>query len=119
MNFLKWIDSYLVDREQRVIWVDIMSSVCAVTSGVPQSEHLSPLLLNLFINHVCDSVIQSKCLLYADDLEIFSTVTDYNDCINIQKDINMLERWCNANFMYLNVSKNKVISFYKKRILFL
>ena len=41
---LKWIESYLLNREQIVRFKNSQSAPIQVTSGVPQGSHLGPLL---------------------------------------------------------------------------
>ena len=55
-----------------------------IGSGIPQNSYLSPLLYNLYINHVVETFSHGDFLMLADDLKIFIT----EDCALIQKDIN-------------------------------
>ena len=68
---LNWFVSYLSDRRQRVIVDGKASDWKPVTSGVPEGSLLAPLLFSMFINDLpCE--IGSGCLMYADDVKIFS-----------------------------------------------
>ena len=49
-NTLQWMDSLLINRKQCVIVEGVSSNVVPVTSGVPQSTVLGPLVLHIFIN---------------------------------------------------------------------
>lgn len=112
-SLLRWLKSYLQNRSQLVAIKGFISSPASVTSGVPQGSHLGPLLFIIFINDLV-SKMSSHCLLYADDLKVFSKIDNVNDCIKLQKDLQRLSEWCSVNKMYLNVSKCFFISFTKK-----
>ena len=63
---LKWIDSFLCFRQQRVVVNGVKSDWAPVLSGVPQGKILGPLLFALYINDI-SSDIESEIRLFADD----------------------------------------------------
>jgi hypothetical protein len=79
-----------------------------------QGSVLGPLLWNIFINDLCDVINHSNCLLYADDLKVYRAINSPSDCLLLQSDIDCVHGWCSENFMKLNFSKIRVISFTKK-----
>lgn len=110
-NYLKWVESYLFQRRQRVTVCGSMSSEVSVFSGVPQGSHIGPVLFLLFINDVLSCFKVSRCLLYADDLKFYSTVD--SGLSPLQSDLDRLVNWCDSNYLKLNVNKCKTVSFYK------
>jgi hypothetical protein len=75
---------------------------------------LGPLLFNIFINDLCNAINHSRYLLFADDIKIFRAIRSPYDCSLLQSDIDSVQSWCTANFMKLNISKTRVISFSRK-----
>ena len=65
-NIKKWIQSFLVHRNQQVIVEGEASKPCSVDSGVPQGSVLGPLLFLCHINDLAQRVI-SEVRLFADD----------------------------------------------------
>lgn len=113
-DLLRWVASYLRERNQAVTIKGYCSSFLPVTSGVPQGSHLGPLLFNIFINDI-DSVFKnSSFLLYADDNKIFRSIKSHNDCLLLQEDLNRLIVYCNENKLILNIKKCNVITFSRK-----
>lgn len=113
-NLLRWISSYLSNRSQLVALKGYLSLPVSVSSGVPQGSHLGPLFFVLFINDLIER-LACHCLLYADDLKIFTKIVSKNDCLALQSDLCTISDWCKINKMDLNISKCCVISFSNKR----
>ncbi|XP_055591536.1 UNC93-like protein [Uranotaenia lowii] len=89
---IMWLESYLQDRTAFVRQGHIKSTTFAVPSGVPQGSHLGPLLFNLYMNDLC-VLIDSEIIFYADDLKLYRTITDYEDCVKLQQDLDKLMVW--------------------------
>lgn len=107
----EWIRSYLNGRVQYVKYGNSISIPVTVTSGVPQGSHLGPILFNLFINDVDCSILQSKFLLFADDLKMFRTISSLKEAESLQHDLNNFSRWCEINMLQLNTNKCHKITF--------
>ena len=89
---LKWIDSFLCFRKQRVVVNGVKSDWAPVLSGVPQGTVLGPLLFSLYINDI-SSDIKSEIRLFADDLVCYREIKDEEDTIKLQRDIDRLGSW--------------------------
>jgi hypothetical protein len=72
------------------------------------------LLFIIFINDICNIIKYSQYLLFADDIKIFQPIKSPYDCSLLESDIDSVQSWCTANFMKLNISKTRVISFSRK-----
>ena len=63
---LQWIQDFLSQRKQRVVFKGAVSDWCSVTSGVPQGSVLGPIFFVLFVNDIND-VVSSPLFQFADD----------------------------------------------------
>ena len=63
---LKWIDSFLCDRQQRVVMNGVKLEWALVLSGVHQGTVLGPLLFSLYTNDITED-IDSELRFFADD----------------------------------------------------
>jgi len=61
-----------------------------VNSGVPQGSNLGPLLFSIFLDDLID-LVSCENLAYADDLKIFSSVESVEDCVRIQRDLQLVQ----------------------------
>jgi ribonuclease P/MRP protein subunit RPP40 len=82
-------------------------------SGVPQGSVLGPLFFNIYINDIVES-LDLPCLLFADDMKVYSLIGCYDDALRLQDGIDDIVRWCVDNNLHLNCAKCKVVSFTKK-----
>ena len=64
-NILNWFESYLNNRQQRVVIKQSSSELCSISAGVPQGSVLGPLLFINYINDIAEHLI-SLCRLFAD-----------------------------------------------------
>ena len=95
-NLLKLFHSYLNDRSLFVFFLGCRSALFKVESGVPQGSVLGPLLFNIFINDL-DTCLGCGRLLYADDMKIYTKVSNMSDCLLLQKDLQVVSSWCKTN----------------------
>ena len=84
----QWMESFLYQRQQRVVCEGEMSSWAPVTSGVPQGSVIGPILFLVYINDL-PAKLQSKVRLFADDTIV--AVTNETDAAILQKDLKLLE----------------------------
>ena len=89
---LKWIDSFLCFRQQRVVVNGIKSDWAPVSSGVPQGTVLGPLLFSLYINEITTD-IDSEIRLFADDCVCYREIKGTEDTVKLQEDIDRLGCW--------------------------
>ena len=89
----------------------------SVTSGIPHSLVLGPLLFVLFINDLPE-IVKSDVFLFADYLKIFRKIVNNADRIILQEDLNNLKTWSNQWLLrfhsdkckHMNISKTQELN---------
>ena len=86
---LRWTDSFLCFRKQRVVVNGVKYDWAPVLSGVPQATVLGPLLFSLYINDI-SSDIESEIRPFADDCVRYREIKDKEDTMKLQNDIDRM-----------------------------
>lgn len=110
---IKFFSSYLYNRKQFVSYLGFLSDEFLTQSGVPQGSNLGPLLFIMFINDIVDIVLNSKVLLYADDMKVFREIETIDDCRMLQEDLDRLVTWSQTRLKF-NAGKCAVVRFTRK-----
>ena len=108
----QWFSSYLCDRKQLVEINGICSKTKAINFGVPQGSILGPLLFLIFVNDFNRTLTAGKCIMYADDTNIFFRNKSYKELFNITiLQLVNIDNWLLANRLSLNVEKTHYLVF--------
>ncbi|CAM5147566.1 unnamed protein product [Eretmochelys imbricata] len=101
---IRWIESWLDHRAQRVVINGSMSSWQPVSSGVPQESVLRPVLFNIFINDLEDGV---DCTLskFANDTKLRGEIDKLEGRDRIQRDLDLF--WPNPLICLMRFNKDK------------
>ena len=111
-NALNLISNYLKDRKQFTYYLDTYSSQTTLTHSVPQGSILGPLLFNIYINDIVNSINKLNIILFADDSCLYYSNSNINDLIAVVNDeLQLVNSWLISNRLTLNVSKSHYIIF--------
>ena len=111
---LVWIDSFLCNRQQRVVVNGAKSQWAPVLSGVPQGTVLGPLLFSLYINDMVG--IESEIRLFTDDCVCYRQIDSTEDTLKLQKDIDQLGKWARKWGMRFQPVKCNIMQLTRKQI---
>ena len=110
-DLLRWFQSYLDNREQRVIIHGLNSRWGTIPAGVPQGSTLGPLLFLIYINDITEN-IKSNIKLFADDTSLYVIID--GDAVNATKQLNddlaQISTWAENWLVIFNASKSKALT---------
>ena len=107
---LKWLESYLINREMFVKVCNEKSDTATITSGVPQGSVLGPLLFITYISPI-EQLIKSfnvDQIAYADDLTLYINLSS-NNVLNFSKCLEAVSDWLLFNDLLLNPDKSQCL----------
>ena len=106
-TLLKWMNSYLKERNHSIKINDYLSSLTPITHGVPQGSIIVPLLFIIFVNDLHLST-NLPIDMYADDSTLHTngkTVAELNEKLTTA--VSSVNDWCTSNDMVINEKKTK------------
>ena len=114
-----WIQSYLRNRKQYVMFNGKRSTEKTVNIGVPQGSILGPLLFLIYINDLNQALLSGDLSLFADDANYYKCGSDYNQLIeSVNNNLKQLSKWFIANKLSLNYIKSEAMIFCRKTLYF-
>ena len=100
---LRWIHSFLMDRQQRVKIGDALSEWASPNGSMPQGTWLGPYVFLSLINDLESLMELHK---FVDDCTLSEVVPKLGDS-TMQDEIDKLNNWSATNFMNINTKKTK------------
>ena len=109
-NAVKWFNSYLTNRSQRVKIGNKTSSSRKLMSGVPQGGVLSPLVFVMYVSDLEDWLDGSDSITYADDTTTFTSGPDLGEIISrMEKDAENVLKYMASNGLIANPNKTSLL----------
>jgi hypothetical protein len=115
-TLLRWLQSYLADRQQRVIINGAKSEWGSIKAGVPQGSVLGPLLFLIFINDITYVIRHCKIRLFADDTCLYIEVDDPDTAADaINNDLESIQNWADRWLITFSPPKTEDMIITNKR----
>ena len=70
--------------------------------------YIGPVLFIIYSNNLPETV-ESVVHIFADDTKIYRKITTESDCVDLPKDLDILQEWSNKWFISFNANKCKVM----------
>jgi hypothetical protein len=108
---LRWIETYLTDREQYVSVGGERSATTRCVYGVPQGSVLGPFLFSVYVSPIADVITSHGVQFhqYADDTQLYVAVKSESDLKKLEECTIAVTGWFTQNGMLLNPDKSEVL----------
>jgi len=114
-NQIKFFETYIKNRKQKVNINEVFSETKVCKKGVPQGSILGSDLFKLYINDITKLNLFGNIQLYADDAALKYSVSNENELICvIQEDLQKIDEWLVKHKLCLNLKKTKILIFDNK-----
>ena len=100
---LRWLHSFLTERQQRVMTNGIFSDWASPNGGMPQGTWLGPYVFLTLINDLSSTMELHK---FVDDCTLSEIITRHETSA-MQSEMDSLAKWSESNFMNINIKKTK------------
>ena len=108
---IKWFESFLSNRKFLVCIYKVFSSAQTLKCSVPQGSILGPLFRLSYVNHLLQSLSESRSYLYADDTCIFYQQEDVKEIANVlNQEFSSLYQWFTDNKLSIHFGEDKTKS---------
>ena len=101
---LKWLKSYLNDRNIQVLFRNTLSNSYPLKYGAPQGSVLGPLIYSILANDMPRCLKFTNSVMFADDTTIFVTGKNLKFLYRkMNSDLSNLAHWFKNNSLSLNI----------------
>ena len=110
-KLIKWLETFLTKRVQRVRVEGHLSEPQLVKSGVPQGSVLGPLFFIVMMLDIDSGVKNAKLASFADDTRLWLLTKSLHEQAKLQQDLDILYEWAEDNNFTFNEKKFEQLSY--------
>ena len=110
-KLIKWLETFLTKRVQRVRVEGHLSEPQPVKSGVPQGSVLGPLFFIVMMLDIDSGVKNAKLASFADDTRLWLLTKSLHEQAKLQQDLDILYEWAEDNNFTFNEKKFEQLSY--------
>ena len=114
-KLLPWLEDFITTRWQKVVVNGSMSRLVKVLSGIPLGTVIAVLCFLLFINDLPDNINNSFSGIFCDDTVLAKKISNIQDSIQLQNDLDKVVQWTQLWGLRFNVDKCVVMSVTNKQ----
>jgi hypothetical protein len=108
-KILKWVESFLKNRIQKVVINGASSAPADVQSGVPQGTVLGPVLFIIYMNDLHKVIKNTILKCFADDSKLIMSIKNPEDRMKLMEDLEAVLKWTVDNSMEFNANKFQLL----------
>ena len=113
---LKWLSSYISNRQFPVKIGSSLSHVHTINFSVPQGSILDPVLFSCYVSTLTEVIKQNSdtiILGYADDHAFTQAFTQKDTLVKqiVEEKVNRIKSWMSMNHLQMNNTKTEFITF--------
>jgi ribonuclease HI len=119
-DLIRWVQSFLTDRQVQLSIDNTQCPAHTINSGVPQGSPASPILFIIYLSGVFDiierAVPEVQALSFADDVGLLAPGYSVQEtCIKLQEAAKVAIEWGRSNEVQFEAEKTEAVLFTRKR----
>ena len=106
-----WLYNFLTGRTHFIMLQGGVNFDSPAISGVPQGTVLGPLLFKILMCDINSGMTSSSIVSFADDTRLYYGISNVDDCVILQNDLNYVYEWASNNNMFFDAQKFQYVCF--------
>ena len=118
-DLIRWVQSFLTDRQVQLTIDNMQCPAYPINSGVPQGSPVSPILFIIYLSGVFDTIERTvpgiQALSFADDIGLLAPGHSVQEVSKLQEAAKVAIEWGQSNMVQFEAAKTEAVLFTRKR----